>query len=156
MKEIAFSSNHWPVSVSCAPSFETLETRQCTRNCTPRVPCWWMPTDEFAACVNNLASPPGGLTEMIASWSTAAGEHAVLPAAHVVSAELQDLLELHRNATDVAGRRKISKTIWRGEQRRWLPVLLRRDVLLALLSLVVPITSTGPKFSVLRLWLLEE
>ena len=100
------------MSVSCAPS-KRWKFRQSARNCTPRVPRRWMPTDDFAACANNLASPPGGLTKLVPGWCTVACGRALLPAAHVVSAELQDVLYLHRNATDVDVQRKINTTIWR-------------------------------------------
>ena len=62
---LAFISDHWPVSVSCAHS-KRWKPRPSARNCTPRVPRRWMPTDDFAACVNNLASPPAGLAKLIA------------------------------------------------------------------------------------------
>ena len=104
------------------------------------------------------------LTTKIASWSSVACEHALLLAAHGVSEKLQELLNLHWNATDVVERRLINKTIWRicverrGARRlwRWLPELLNKGVLQVLFSLAVPITSTGPMFSVLRLLLLTR
>ena len=66
MKDIAFSSDHWPVSVSCAPS-KRWNLRQRARNCSSRVPRRWTPTDVFAAGVDNLAVLLGNLTTKIAS-----------------------------------------------------------------------------------------
>ena len=46
------------------------------------------------------------------SWCTVACQHALPPVAHCVSAELQEMLVLHRDSTVVA-ERLFSKAIWR-------------------------------------------
>ena len=58
MKDIAFSSAHWSVSVSvcvCVPS-KRGKPQQSAGNCTPRVSRRWMSTDEFGACVEIFGS----------------------------------------------------------------------------------------------------
>ena len=100
------------MSVSCAPS-KLWNLRQKARICKSRVSRRWCPSDQFVACVNNLAVTPGNLATKIASWCLVACGQAVLTAVHGVSDELQELLKWHWNAADVVERRLISKTIWR-------------------------------------------
>ena len=111
IKDIAFSSDHWPVSVSCAHS-KRGKPRQRDSFGAPRVRRRWMPADGFADCVNNLESPPGGFAKQIAGCRSAACDHALPSEVHVVSEELQELLALKKIVTDVMVRRKMSKTIW--------------------------------------------
>ena len=156
IKDTAFSSDHWPVSVSCAPS-KRWNLRQKSRICTSRVPRRWCPPDQFVACVDDLADTPGHLATKIASWCSVACEQALLPAVHGVSDELQELLNRHH----VVERRLISKLIWgmrRKERRKraveTIPVLLNLSVLQVPFSLAAPITSIGPRSSVPSLSLL--
>ena len=115
MKDIDFSSDHWPVSVLCEHSKRV----QIRRNesvggpRSPRVPLRWLPAEGFVDCVNKLDSLQGALTNQIAGWRAAACDHALPSITHVVSGELQELLSLQSVTTDVVVRRKISKSIWR-------------------------------------------
>ena len=152
-KDIALSSDHWPVSVSCARP-KRWNLRQKARIRSPRVPRWWSPSDQCVACVDHLATK-------IASWCSVACEQAVLPAVHGVSDELQELLNRHRKAADVVERRLISKTIWRmrRKERRKRAVKTVASAVESRrapgpFSLAVPITSVGLKSSVPRQWLL--
>ena len=67
IKDIAFSSDHWPVSVSCAPS-KRWNLRQKAKIRNSFVPRGWCPSDQFVACVDDLADTPGNLATKIASW----------------------------------------------------------------------------------------
>ena len=111
VKDITFSSDHWPVFVSCAPS-KLWNLREKAKRCTSRVPRRWCPTDQLVDGICHLDASPGNLTAKIKSWCTVACQHALPPVAHSVSAELQEMLVLHRDSTVDAERRLISKAIW--------------------------------------------
>ena len=115
MKDIDFSSDHWPVSVLCehAKRANYRRNERVGAPRTPRVPLWWSPADGFVECVNKLDSLQGDLTNQIAGWRAAACDHVLPSSTHTVSEELQDLLSLQSTTKDVVVRRKISKSIWR-------------------------------------------
>ena len=110
---IAFSSDHWPVSVSCAPS-KRWNLRQRASIRTSRILAGGVPLiNLLLASMIWLAVTPGTLATKIASLCSVACEQAVLLAVHGVSDDLQELLNPHQNVADVAEQRLISKTIWR-------------------------------------------
>ena len=86
MKDIDFSSDHWPVSVLCEHSkrvkYRQKESVGAPR--TPRVPLRWLPAEGFVECVNKLDSLPGDLTNQIAGWRAAACDHVLPSTTHAV------------------------------------------------------------------------